>query len=272
MRVFKWLVAASMILSVPAMAANAEYSKENVAKVDCDKRCLMLILNQVLDAIGDNSAAGLPIAQNAKITSDLEKYKALIPQANQLGETHLARVCQIVKANGWPEKNALQNDGFDAFTFLISNSKAFDLQRELLPVLIQAAKSEYIGFPFVASMVDSIRLQAGLPQIFGTQATIKNDIVYLYPLLNDEKVDEWRKEYQLPPLAAQIRRLEAQYMMPVLKSQRKSSPANAQAVSGHLTNFSLTDFARGLASRVARASRARRSASAASPAAASAAA
>jgi hypothetical protein len=70
MRFIKWLAVASMILSVPAMAAKAEYTKENVAKVECDKRCLMLMLNQVLDAIGDNSTAGLPIAQNAKITSD----------------------------------------------------------------------------------------------------------------------------------------------------------------------------------------------------------
>lgn len=70
MRLLKVLVVASMIASVPAMAAKAEYSKENVAKVDCDKRCLMLMLNQVLDAIGDNPTAGLPIAANAKITSD----------------------------------------------------------------------------------------------------------------------------------------------------------------------------------------------------------
>jgi len=70
MRFLKWLVVASTVLSVPAMAAKAEYSKENVAKVDCDKRCLMLTLNKVLEAIGDNSTAGLPIAENAKITSD----------------------------------------------------------------------------------------------------------------------------------------------------------------------------------------------------------
>jgi hypothetical protein len=70
MRFLKWLIAASVLVSMPALAAKAEYAKENVAKVDCDKRCLMVILNQVLDAIGDNSTAGLPIAQNAKITSD----------------------------------------------------------------------------------------------------------------------------------------------------------------------------------------------------------
>jgi hypothetical protein len=71
MRFFKWLAAALIVVaSVPALAAKADYTRENVAKVDCDKRCLMVILNQVLDAIGDNSTAGLPIAQNAKITSN----------------------------------------------------------------------------------------------------------------------------------------------------------------------------------------------------------
>jgi len=71
MRVFKWLAMASIVvLSVPALAAKADYTRENVAKVECDKRCLMVILNQVLDAIGNNSTAGLPIAENAKITSN----------------------------------------------------------------------------------------------------------------------------------------------------------------------------------------------------------
>ena len=166
---------------------------------------------------------------NTKITSEPEKGKELVPQANKLAETQLLRVCQILKDNGWPTKESLEIDGYDAFTFLLSNSKAFQLQREMLPVLIQAAKSEYIGFPLIASMVDSIRLQAGMPQIFGTQATIRNNTVVIYPLLNDEKVDDWRKEYKLQPLSVQIRRLEQQYMMPVLKTQRKSSQIRDQA-------------------------------------------
>src|SRR5882724_1392126 len=71
MRFFKLLAIASMVLSVPAMAGTkADYARESVAKVDCEKRCLMLTLNKVLEAIGDNSTAGLPMAENAKITSD----------------------------------------------------------------------------------------------------------------------------------------------------------------------------------------------------------
>ncbi|MFL6468639.1 MAG: VWA domain-containing protein [Pyrinomonadaceae bacterium] len=166
---------------------------------------------------------------NEKITTDTEKNKGLIPVSNQLAEKQLLRVCQILKQSGLPTKETVQEDGFDAFTFLIANNKAFALQRELLPVLTEAAKKGLIQYPLIASLVDNIRVGAGYPQIFGTQATIKENIIYVYPLLNDEKVDEWRKEYQLPPLAVQIRRLENQYMMPVLKSQRRISAAETNA-------------------------------------------
>jgi VWFA-related protein len=90
--------------------------------------------------------------------------------------------------------------------------------------LVQAAKKGLIGYPLIATMVDSIRVGLGHPQIFGTQAKIKENVIYILPLVNDEKVDVWRNRYKLQPLAAQIRRLEMEYMLPVLKSQRKKPP------------------------------------------------
>jgi Ca-activated chloride channel homolog len=98
----------------------------------------------------------------------------------------------------------LLDDGYNAFTYLIMNNKAFDLQREFLPVLVEAAKNNQIKRQVIASVVDNIRVGVGLPQIFGTQATIRNEVIYLYPLLNEQKVDEWRKLYDLPKLAFQI--------------------------------------------------------------------
>ena len=166
---------------------------------------------------------------NEKITGDMEKNKDLIPVSNQLAEKQLLRVCQILKERGLPTKETVQADGFDAFTFVIANNKAFGLQRELLPVLTEAAKKGLIQYPLIASLVDNIRVGSGFPQVFGTQATIRENVIYIFPLLNEEKVDDWRREYQLPPLAVQIRRLENQYMLPVLKSQRKVIPQAAAA-------------------------------------------
>jgi Ca-activated chloride channel family protein len=163
---------------------------------------------------------------DGKITADTEKNQNLIPESNQLGIKHLSRVCQILKENGWLTKETVGNDGFEAFLFLLVSNKDIQAQQELLPVLVEAAKKGFIGNPLLASFVDSIRVGSKMPQIFGTQAAIRNNVVYLYPLLNEEKVDDWRKMYDLPPLAFQIRSFEARYLMPVLKSQRLSIPPN----------------------------------------------
>jgi VWFA-related protein len=160
---------------------------------------------------------------DSKITADTEKNKNLIPQSNQLSIQHLARVCGILKENGWVTKEAAAEDGFFAFIYLITNNKDIQAQQELLPVLVEAAKKGHIRNALIASFVDSIRVGTKMPQIFGTQAAIRNNVVYLYPLANEEKVDEWRKEYDLPPLASQIRAFEMNYLMPVLKSQRLPS-------------------------------------------------
>ena len=165
-----------------------------------------------------------------KISGDINKNQNLIPESNQLGAKHLARVCQVIKENGWLTKEALGgDDGLEAFIFLISNNKDIQAQEELLPVLVEAAKKGYIGNPLIASFVDSIRVGSKMPQIFGTQAVIRNNVVYLYPILNEEKVDEWRKQYDMPPLAYQIRAFEGRYLMPVLKSHRQPVPPSLRA-------------------------------------------
>jgi VWFA-related protein len=165
---------------------------------------------------------------DAKIAADTEKNQNRIPESQQMGEKHLLRVCQLLKENGFITRDLVKDDGFDAFLFLIASNKDVQAQSELLPVLAEAAKKGYIGNPILATFVDSIRVASRMPQIFGTQAAIRNNVVYLYPILNEEKVDEWRKMYNLPPLAAQIRGYEARFLMPVLKSQRLSAPTLRQ--------------------------------------------
>ena len=167
------------------------------------------------------------LKMEAKVTQEPDKNKDLIPEVYNMGERHLLRVCQIVKENGWLTREVLKDDGLDAFSYLIANNKAFELQREMFPVLAAAAKKGYIGNLMVATMIDSIRIGSGQPQVFGTQASIKNGVIYLFPLLNEQKIDEWRKTYNLPPLEVEIRMLQSRYLLPVLKSQRLSPPPGA---------------------------------------------
>lgn len=154
---------------------------------------------------------------NQKITDNFNKNKDLITEFNKLGETHLLRLCQIVKEKGWLTKEQLKDDGFQAMMFIIVNNRAFRLQTEFYPILVEASKKGYISKPDLASTVDSIRVGIGQPQLFGTQAKIRDEIIYIQPLIDEEKVNEWRKQYDLPPLNIFMRQLERQYFMPVLR-------------------------------------------------------
>jgi len=154
---------------------------------------------------------------DSRIAFDLEKNQSLIPESKSIAEKHMLRVCQIVRENGWLTKDSIGDDGVAALTDLIRNNELYTEQRELLPVLIEAANKGYIAKSIVASSIDSIRLALGSPQIFGTQARIRNGIIYLLPLLDEAKVEEWRKAYDLPSLAVEIRNLEDRYAMPLLR-------------------------------------------------------
>jgi hypothetical protein len=147
-----------------------------------------------------------------KVTGgDPQKLTGSIPELDRVGERNLLRVCQMVKENGWLTKAVLGEDGADALVFLISENNAYELQRQFLPVLNEAARKGYVRYRLVAAMVDSIRVGFGLPQVFGTQAAIRDNVIYLFPLLNEARTDAWRKIYDLPPLAVQINTLEARY-------------------------------------------------------------
>jgi VWFA-related protein len=141
-----------------------------------------------------------------------------------MGEKHLLRLCEAIKQFGWLTRELVADDGAGAALFLLRSNKAVELQKEIFPVVVAASKKGYVKNGYVAWFVDSIRINANLTQIFGTQIKMKDDLIYLYPLENEAKVDEWRIMYDLPPLAAYIKYLQSQYQMAVLKSPRLPAP------------------------------------------------
>ena len=159
-----------------------------------------------------------------KITDDWDKNKNLIPAANELNRKNLRWLCGVVKQSGWVRKEAVGADAAAAALSFLQGGQDVTLQREIFPVVAAAAKKGYVGNSFIAGLIDSIRVGEGAPQIFGTQTTIRDELFYLYPLLNDAKTDEWRKLYNLPPLADFMKYLQYQFGMPVIKSPRLPIP------------------------------------------------
>ena len=92
----------------------------------------------------------------------------LITKRQQLLREGIQRLCTIFKENGWIKKDDLGQDGFSAEMDLIFNVDLPNIQREFLPILISAADKNEVKKADIATLVDSIRIKSGLPQLFGT--------------------------------------------------------------------------------------------------------
>jgi VWFA-related protein len=141
-----------------------------------------------------------------------------------------ARLCQMLKEFGWPTSALVGADGVASTLYLVRNSRQLDLQVALLPVIIAVVKKGEIEKAAVARLVDRMRVDAGMKQLFGTQVKVMNGFLVLTPIEAEAQVDDRRKQFGLPPLAPNLRELERQYQTPLVKavapSQPLATPAN----------------------------------------------
>jgi len=135
-----------------------------------------------------------------------------------------SRLCQILKESGWPTSALVGKAGVGATLYLVRNSKQLDLQTALLPVIIAAVKKGELEKAEVARLVDRMRVDAGMKQLFGTQVKALNGFLVLTPIEAEAQVDDRRKQFGLPPLAGQLRDLQRDYQTPLVKAVAPSAP------------------------------------------------
>lgn len=110
-------------------------------------------------------------------------------------------------------------------------------------MIIAATKKGEIARPDFAGYIDRLRLSASLKQLFGTEATISNGFLVLYPIDNLSEVDWRREQYGLPPLAQYIRALERIYRLPLVKSPGTMTNKFAGTPDATLSRTSIILFA-----------------------------
>ncbi len=153
-----------------------------------------------------------------RANSDSQKRIAEARQQNN------SRLCQILKESGWPTSALVGKEGVGATLYLVRNSKQLDLQTALLPVIIAAVKKGELEKAEVARLVDRMRVDAGMKQLFGTQVKAMNGFLVLTPIEAEAQVDDRRKQFGLPPLAGQLRDLQRDYQTPLVKAVAPSAP------------------------------------------------
>jgi len=174
--------------------------------------------------------------------ADNKSADTILKTLRSARDANTTELCTILKQYGWPTRDLVGEDGVRSMFFLLRNSATDDLQRDLLPVIIAAVKKGEISKGSFATYIDRLRTNAGLKQIFGTQATIRDGFLVLYPIADEQHVDARRKQYDMPPLQTYLRGLEQLYRLPLIRATgalANSFSDNSQASIANATDKAL---------------------------------
>lgn len=187
----------------------------------------------------ENELVKLATATQEKLQDYVKQEKktdSLRKRVSSQNEKATAKLCQVLKDVGWPTKGLVEEAGVQSAFYLLKTSAPYELQRDLLPVIVAAVKQDESQKPEFAGVLDRLRVGAGMKQLFGTQAIIRNGFLVLYPIEDEAHVDERRAQFGLRPMAEHLRTLERQYQTPVVKSRdippSQLSSGLKQSISG----------------------------------------
>jgi VWFA-related protein len=151
---------------------------------------------------------------------------------NKLRQEQSDVLCQVLKTHGWPTSALVDRDGVAAAFYLLRNSGTYELQRDLLPVIVAIIKKDPSQKPEFAGLFDRLRVSAGMKQLFGTQAITSDGFLVLYPVEDESKLDSLRAEFGLATMEEHIKNLEHIYGKPLVKARQ----APASQLSKQLTD------------------------------------
>lgn len=211
---------ASMTLYAQAKCLSPDEAKALLAQVNSPKQ-------QTFDKKLRDELSKLASKSEMLIYNSIEQSRANRDPQRRIAEARQVdndRLCQILKEHGWPTSALVGKAGVAATLYLVRNSRELDLQVALLPVVIAAVKKGEVEKAEVARLVDRMRVDAGMKQLFGTQVKALNGFLVLTPIEAEAQVDDRRKQFGLPPLAGHLRDLEREYQTPLVKAVAPSEP------------------------------------------------
>lgn len=134
------------------------------------------------------------------------------------------RICAILNSKNWPAKSVVGPEASSAWINLIKTFLDPQTQRDVIPVIQTGIdRSEIDRDGELASFIDRLRVRSGQTQLFGTQASVSNGFLVLWPLQSEGKTDEWRKAFGLEPLRDYMLGLQIIYKMPIIRSTARAA-------------------------------------------------
>ena len=116
-----------------------------------------------------------------------------------------------VASRGWPRPSVVGPDAAQAAFLIAQHAPDHAFQEEVLKLLEPLATAGEVSGQDFALLSDRVAVHAGRPQLYGTQASIRDGRVVLHPIVDSSGVDARRARLGLPPLAVYVRVLDSVY-------------------------------------------------------------
>lgn len=117
-------------------------------------------------------------------------------------EKNLAELEMLLDTKGWPEQSQVGREASGAAFYVLQHSNA-KAQEKYIKLFEDACRRNEGNWQQYALMFDRMRMNQNLPQKYGTHFILDNRATgekKLYPLEDETRVNEWRKEIGLEPL------------------------------------------------------------------------
>ncbi len=146
------------------------------------------------------------IGMRSSVASAVWKLKFLLQQESQ------RELSTLVDQKGWPRvKDVGREAAMGAYLVAIHTNDGS--QKRYLPFIKEICEANELPWVRYANIYDRCLFNENKPQKYGTHTRF-NEFTRseeLYPLEDESKVDEWRKEIGLEPLAEYLARMNIRY-------------------------------------------------------------
>lgn len=132
----------------------------------------------------------------------------------------LARVTAIIDSAGWLGEEEVGHKASQALFLVIQHAdRQKAVQASYLPIMREAVAEGKAKANELAMLEDRVRVNAGKPQLYGSQIGWKNDKPFMQPIEDEEHVNERRAAVGLEPLEKYAERFGLQWSPPVTRER-----------------------------------------------------
>lgn len=138
---------------------------------------------------------------------------ATMARLSAVDSANTAWLQSMVERHGWPDRATVGDDGASAAFLLVQHAdRDTAFQARVLPALEAAHRRGQAQGQHVALLTDRLARARGEPQVYGTQAALRDGRMAVDPIRDSSGVDARRAAMGMPPLEEYLRVLDSIYV------------------------------------------------------------